>query len=1259
MQAHEALSHVFQCLQKSTPFENCQSHFDEPEPFIQWIDKETTTTVKIFKNCQNSVYTSRLIWLYLKMYPQLRELSIVFRTWASVCGLDQQKQGSIPSHALVLMCIFYMQRRKLIPILTEVLGSISLKAILGNLKKSSMYESNDEMINLSKISSGENIKIMPPISTSEMKYGDNDIDWSDSEEALPAISSLSFCCSSKSYKSSFNLATLWLDLLKFYAFEFPVTDLIIDIKTINNISRTEDNFSNDSIVIKDPFIIDRNICSNVYKEKFTFFMNRLKMALVYFHGGTQKQFSLILESQISNEYLQKNNEEQTDHQNLSKIKPHKYTNIKSKSSIKFSDLKFSPKLFLANNLEENEIFGGKPLNDKTEIPDVGSIILSDLDSVDEDHQTTKSFKDPSSSSNLPTSNKTATHDVSSSNLSTDDEEMQKESIFPTVFKASLDKGYQFTCRICRLALKDKKVSFKHIATHEHKRQINLYLDAQIQFSLPNVSQLQLNQLSVVLEHSVCVSPRVMKKVHLQNRLKLVGKLTNAINKDKNLYKLDLFGSSLYSCGFVGSDLNLNLKFPSNMQAHEALSHVFQCLQKSTPFENCQSHFDEPEPFIQWIDKETTTTVKIFKNCQNSVYTSRLIWLYLKMYPQLRELSIVFRTWASVCGLDQQKQGSIPSHALVLMCIFYMQRRKLIPILTEVLGSISLKAILGNLKKSSMYESNDEMINLSKISSGENIKIMPPISTSEMKYGDNDIDWSDSEEALPAISSLSFCCSSKSYKSSFNLATLWLDLLKFYAFEFPVTDLVIDIRTTNRVTRSSILWSRKNRLAILDPFYSNKSVCNNLSHHLFTYFMDSLKFAMFYFHGGDPQNYLTNLNLSDPYRDKSMLQLVTQLDDLKKKPNKFDELKPHKYTNINLKSSIKFSDLKFDREILTRGSLPPIYCTLCIKDGHLRSNCPQASIGRQPVGNRVLYPTMDRLVNDFCFGIVQQYSLSPLDIKVRDEVCFGITEYLRVRLNPRIVVSLFGSSRNGFGFRKSDMDMCLTIKGNKTGRNLSTLPFIKSIFECLRDNRSLCNVYAITTAKVPIVKFKHRNTGLEGDISLYNTLALCNTNLIKCYSMIDSRCKALGYALKILVKNCGIGDASQGSLSSYAYTLMVIFFLQQKEVPVLPVLQEIGRKPGFKEIKDGWDVYYFKDLNNLNKYWQPQNTQSISQLLIEMLQFYVCHFNYSKNVICIRQKSPLTVFIKVCSPPTTCPTLSSCTMSRNGLKNRSTSRILSS
>lgn len=34
-----------------------------------------------------------------------------------------------------------------------------------------------------------------------------------------------------------------------------------------------------------------------------------------------------------------------------------------------------------------------------------------------------------------------------------------------------------------------------------------------------------------------------------------------------------------------------------------------------------------------------------------------------------------------------------------------------------------------------------------------------------------------------------------------------------------------------------------------------------------------------------------------------------------------------------------------------------------------------------------------------------------------------------------------------------------------------------------------NVLPITTAKVPIVKFYHVQTGLEGDISLYNTLVV--------------------------------------------------------------------------------------------------------------------------------------------------------------------------
>lgn len=52
-------------------------------------------------------------------------------------------------------------------------------------------------------------------------------------------------------------------------------------------------------------------------------------------------------------------------------------------------------------------------------------------------------------------------------------------------------------------------------------------------------------------------------------------------------------------------------------------------------------------------------------------------------------------------------------------------------------------------------------------------------------------------------------------------------------------------------------------------------------------------------------------------------------------------------------------------------------------------------------------------------------------------------------------------------------------------------------------------------------------------------------------------QCLGYAMKYFAKLCDIGDASRGSLSSYAYILMVLHFLQQCKPPVIPVLQEVS------------------------------------------------------------------------------------------------------
>ena len=76
------------------------------------------------------------------------------------------------------------------------------------------------------------------------------------------------------------------------------------------------------------------------------------------------------------------------------------------------------------------------------------------------------------------------------------------------------------------------------------------------------------------------------------------------------------------------------------------------------------------------------------------------------------------------------------------------------------------------------------------------------------------------------------------------------------------------------------------------------------------------------------------------------------------------------------------------------------------------------------------------------------------------------------------------------------------------------------------------------------------------ISLYNELAIVNTRLLRAYSDLDERVPKLGIALKELAKVCDIGDASKGSLSSYSYIVMLIYFLQRISSPVLPFLQEV-------------------------------------------------------------------------------------------------------
>ncbi|XP_027290039.2 terminal uridylyltransferase 4 isoform X2 [Cricetulus griseus] len=321
---------------------------------------------------------------------------------------------------------------------------------------------------------------------------------------------------------------------------------------------------------------------------------------------------------------------------------------------------------------------------------------------------------------------------------------------------------------------------------------------------------------------------------------------------------------------------------------------------------------------------------------------------------------------------------------------------------------------------------------------------------------------------------------------------------------------------------------------------------------------------------------------------------------------------------------------FDKFILTSGKPPTIVCSICKKDDHSIKDCPEDF---RKTDLKPLPPMTNRfrdILDLVCKRCFDELSLPSSEQHNRDQILIGLEKFIQKEYDEKARLCLFGSSKNGFGFRKSDLDICMTLEGHENAEKLNCKEIIENLAKILKRHPGLSNILPITTAKVPIVKFEHGPSGLEGDISVYNTLAQHNTRMLATYAAIDPRVQYLGYTMKVFAKCCDIGDASRGSLSSYAYILMVLYFLQQRKPPVIPVLQEIfDGKQIPQRMVDGWNVFFFDKTEDLKKHLPSlgKNTESLGELWLGLLRFYTEEFDFKKYVISIRQKRLLTTFEK--------------------------------
>lgn len=224
----------------------------------------------------------------------------------------------------------------------------------------------------------------------------------------------------------------------------------------------------------------------------------------------------------------------------------------------------------------------------------------------------------------------------------------------------------------------------------------------------------------------------------------------------------------------------------------------------------------------------------------------------------------------------------------------------------------------------------------------------------------------------------------------------------------------------------------------------------------------------------------------------------------------------------------------------------------------------------------------------------------------------LADELFVGRGPKL--HLFGSSVNGFGFAGADMDMVLMVSQMEPSEHAAAVETLHEVFVKLGYEGLL----ALPKARVPVIKFKDPATGFGCDICFNNGLAIRNSLLLSAYASIDVRVRPLVFAVKKWAKARRVNSAFEGTLSSYAYVLCVILFLQTRRQPILPVLQDMTAMRGRNRpqvMVDGFDTYYYYDLDDARlRNFGARNTENLGRLLFEFFMFFGWSFNFKHRVV---------------------------------------------
>ncbi|XP_067369100.1 terminal uridylyltransferase 4 isoform X2 [Channa argus] len=873
-----------------------------------------------------------------------------------------------------------------------------------------------------------------------------------------------------------------------------------------------------------------------------------------------------------------------------------------------------------------------------------------------------------------------------------EERLYRDYIHRLVKQSPEYPNYQYLCKLCSVHIENIQGAHKHIKEKRHKKNIMEKQEENELRALPPPSAAQLKAVdTAVLETA---RQHGISEEDFEIRKAVVIKMETIIKRHLSACSLRLYGSCLTRFAFKTSDVNIDVTYPSSMTQPVVLIQVLEILRNSSEFSEVESDFHAKVPAVFCRDVSNGLMCKVSAGNDVACLTTNHLAALAKLEPRLVPLVLAFRYWARLCHIDCQAEGGIPSYSFALMVIFFLQQRKqpILPVyLGRWLEGFDVKRIdeyhLTGIVRDTFVRW-ERRPPISTEGRGENRN--EARGEIKAKLEQSKLDDTHYSEGLSRLTLDKGKAASlgqlwlellRFYTLEFALEEYIIsirlkELLSREVKNWPRRRLAIEDpfalkRNVARSLNSQMVFEyiqERFRMAykyFACPQRGGVGGClrNKKPDKQGANLEGPEKKAAFANKDEDDEEGEKNRTVQRGHRGSKVSKdpesdYGDALDPSIKKDEKAldvslmnmvlsERSKPSFSPNGLLDSDMEGEEEEdeeeeenrvlpkdlhyvFDKMIFTGGKPPTVVCSICKRDGHLKDDCPEDF---KKIELKPLPPMNDRfrdILDGLCKLCYYELSPTPTEQQKREQILGSLERFIRKEYNDKARLCLFGSSKNGFGFRDSDLDICMTLEGHETAEKLNCKEIIEGLAKVLKKHTGLRNILPITTAKVPIVKFEHRQSGLEGDISLYNTLAQHNTRMLATYAALDARVQFLGYTMKVFAKRCDIGDASRGSLSSYAYILMVLYFLQQRQPPVIPVLQEIfDGKTIPQRMVDGWNAFFFDDLDDLRRHLsdlQP-NTESVGELWLGLLRFYTEEFDFKEHVISIRQRKRLTTFEK--------------------------------